>query len=69
MNAIIINGITKDKKFPNNELKVESIFTGKIMLVLLQINPIKIPTTNAKKIRLIKDKFFKNAPPFFLNTD
>ena len=61
--AIIISGITNDKKLPNNELKVEKILTGKVIFVLLQTSPNPIPSINAKKIRFIKDKFFKIMPP------
>ena len=63
MNAIIISGITNDKKLPNNALKVEKILTGKVIFVLLQTSPNPIPSINAKKIRFIKDKFFKIMPP------
>lgn len=63
MNAIIINGIINDKKLPNNALNVENILTGNTIFAFLQTSPNPIPNISAKKIRLIKDKFFKFMPP------
>ncbi|GAA0078448.1 hypothetical protein UT300005_28270 [Clostridium sp. CTA-5] len=64
INAIIINGITNDKKLENNELKVANILIGNKMLVCLQTNPNTIPNIRNKKIRLINEKFFNfKFPP------
>lgn len=63
MNPIIINGIIKDKKLPNNSLNVAKSLIGKSKLRLLHIIPKVIPSTSAINIFKIKDVFFTIKPP------
>ncbi|CAG9702231.1 hypothetical protein CNEO4_80009 [Clostridium neonatale] len=60
MKAIIIKGITNDKKFPNRELNVERTLMGKVISICLQASPKIIPKIKAKNIRLINEKLFIN---------
>ena len=58
INAIIISGITNERKLPKRELNVDNIRTGNVILVDLHISPRPIPSTSAKKIRFINENCF-----------